>query len=275
MGAITKKLQPFQNVLPTGTAVLPFITQGMTFERIVLQRSGGAFTNAMIASVRVMLGGKKVWEVTGAHLAAINQYYKEVQSTNELNIWFCDPRAKNRDDRMIGALDTSMQYSNFSLEVDIAGATTPGLVAWAEMSPPTPKSKNYDKMFRTLIKATNAPQSAAEFTLPISVGSNVGALIRGVHAFHANVTQIQVVKDGFYISEVLGNQLNQAMQNNHARTTQAGMIVWDPMTADFSQDMVPTLRADGNKSTFEFKYTVSAADTIVTYSDLIQVHAGV
>lgn len=277
--AIEKQLNPFSNVVRTGTAVLPIINQGMLFERIVLQRGGTNFTADMIKSIRIILGGKKIWEISGAHLMDLNEYYRETSGANEMNIWFADPRAKNRDDRLAGALDTVQPYSNFSMEVDIEGSTAapvtePTLVAYAEQRSSTPKGANYKNLIRTITKSVHAPGAANEFSLQLPLGSQQGGYIRGVHMFHANITKLQVVKDGFYLAENLGNALNQAMQNNHTRTTQAGMLSWDPMKSDLSDDLVPMLRADGNRANFELKATVSAADTITAYSDLLQTHAG-
>ena len=271
-----KKLSPFSNVGANLTAVLPFITQGMTFERIMLKMGGTTFSETHISAIRVTLGGKKIVEISGAHLKDINEYYKETAVTNYLNIWFADPNAKNFDDYMAGALDTSNQYSNFSMEVDIGGATAPTLEAWADMSAPIQKGAVYKNMFRTLIKSIHAPSAANEFSLPVPLGSAQGSFIRGIHMFHTNVTKLQIVKDGFYLLEDAANALNQAHQNNFGRTTQAGLINWDPVATNFARHrVVPTLRADGRQATFEVKATVSAADTITAYSDLLQTHAGV
>lgn len=272
--SIEKQLNPFSNVVATGTAVLPIINQGMLFERIVLQRGGTTFNADMITAIRIVLGGKKIWEISGKHLMDLNEYYRETSGANEMNIWFADPRAKNRDDRLAGALDTVQPYSNFSMEVDISGATAPTLVAYAEQRSGSPKGARYKNLIRTITKSVHAPSAANEFSLAVPFGSAQGGYIRGVHLFHANVTKLQVVKDGFYLAENLANALNQAMQNNHSRTTQAGMLSWDPMKSDLSDDLVPMLRADGNRANFELKATVSAADTITAYSDLLQTHAG-
>lgn len=271
-----QKLNPFSNVGANLTAVMPFISQGMTFERIMLKMGGTTFTEAHITAIRLTLGGKKIVEISGAHLKDINEYYKETAVTNYLNIWFADPNAQNMDDYLAGALDTSNQYSNFSMEVDIGAATAPTLEAWADLSAPIQKSAVYKNLFRTLIKTVHAPGAANEFSLPVAFGSAQGALIRGVHMFHTNVTKLQVKKDGFYLLEDAANALNQAYQNNYGRTTQAGLINWDPLVSNKSQfRLVPTLRGDGRQANIELKATVSAADTITAYSDLLQTHAGV
>lgn len=269
--SVIQKLPPFQNVVASGTAVLPYIPQGMTYEEIILKLGGTTFTKAMITNIRIFLGGKMIWNITGSHLDTINSYFKNTANAAYLSIPFSNRRSMNLAEYLIGALDTSIGYSSFSAEVDIAGATAPTLEAYAKISAPIAKDAPYKGMYRTLVKSAHSPASANEFSLPVPLGSrNGGALVRGIHFFHTNITKLQIVKDGFYLLQEGANALVQFEENENYRTTQSGLISWDPLTDDFEPLAVPTLRPDGSPANFEVKATVSAADNITVYSDLLQ-----
>lgn len=268
------KLPPFQNVSPSVTAVLPAIPQGWTYENILFKLGGTAFTKALISSIRLWLGGKKIWEITGAHLDDINEYFRLTSNAAYLAMHFANPRALSLADRMIGAIDTSLGYSNFSIEVDIGAATAPTLEAYAKVSAPIPKASGFQNMFRTLIKSALPIPAATEASVPMPLGSQQGAFIRALHFFHTSITQLQFTKDNFYLIDRGLNAVLQFGQNERARTTQTGLLTADFMLEDMDALAVPTLRGDGKPAAFEVKVTTSAADNgIVGYSDLLQTHA--
>lgn len=271
----TKKLPPFQNVLATGTAVLPDIPQGNVFEKITLKLGGTALTKAMLAAIRLTLGGKEIWSVTGAHLDDINEYYRLTANAAYLSLWFANPRGKNLAERMIGAIDTSDRFSDFALEVDIAGATAPTLEAYSTEVAPIDEDKIYKGLIRTLTKGTHVAGAAQEHSLAINLGTKKGALVRGVHMFHANITQLQVTKDSYYLINKGVNAQVQFDQNEFGRTTQAGLLSADFTLEDYDSLAVPTLRKDGAPAAFEFLATTSAADTIIAYSDLLRTHGNI
>lgn len=129
------QLPPFQNVGAALTAVLPAINQGWTYE--------------------------KIWFRLGGTTAA----------PQFLTMHFANPRALSLADRMIGAIDTSIGYSNFSLEVDIGTAVAPTLVGYAKVSAPIPKASGFQNMFRTLIKSALPIPAATEASVPMPLGS--------------------------------------------------------------------------------------------------------
>src|SRR5258706_4250912 len=267
------KLQPFQNVAANQTAVLPEIPQVMIYEGILLQL-GGTFTKAQITGLRLWLGGKKIWEITGTHLDSLNQYYKRTAGATFLQMWFANPNAFDMASYMAGAIDTSVGYSNFWMEADIGGATGPTLAAYSLRSAPPDKDPAFPGMIRSILKSINAPASAAEFTIPVPMGGRGGALFRAVHYFHTNITKLQVLKDSFPLLQEGTNAVVQYYENELYRTTQAGLISWDPTQQNDDRDAVPTVKGvDSNGqnvlSTFEHKVTVSAADTLTIYPDLL------
>ncbi len=272
---IFKNLNPFQNIVAGSTAVLPVIDQGMTYEQIVLVLGGTTFPVSDITGLRLWLGGKKIWDVTGSDLAAINAYYGITANALELPIIFADPNAKTLDEYLTGALDTSPGYSSFNMEVDIAaGASAPTLSAYAGISSPLAKDKAYAGMFRTLVKSIQSPSGVGQYGLPVPTGSAFGAFIKAIHYFNANITQLDVKKDSFALLQNGVKQVYQAFQAQYGRAIQAGLFSWDPLAGkEYMNETVPTLRSDNSKANFEHLVTMSAADTLRIYSDLYQTYA--
>lgn len=268
--SVLHKLPPFQNVGASLTAVNPALPMGMVYECILLQLSG-SLTKALSTGMRIWLGGKKIWDITGPHLTDINEYYQMPTDATFLPVWFADPLANNPADYLAGAVDTSVGYSNFNIEYDMGAGATHGLTAFGLLSAPQANTDRTKSLIRALVKANHAPASATEHELQIPMGG-AGALLRGIHFFHANITKLQVLKDNFNLVQEGANAVIQFSQGIF-RTAQAGMISFDPIYKNDIKDAVPTLRSDGNKATFQNKVTVSAADTIVSYTDMLTTHA--
>lgn len=269
--SVFQKLPPFQNVAQNSTAVLPAIPMGMTYEAIFF-KLGGTLTKALSTGIRVWLGGKKIVELTATQLDTINKYYQLPNDNAYLPLWFADIMANNPADYLAGAIDTSIRYSNFNIEWDIGAAATPTLEAYAYLSQPQASQDKTKGMIRALVKATHSPASAAEFDLPVPLGGS-GALVRGVHYFHTNMTKLQVLKDNFpLIQEGLTATLQFAQ--GMYRTAQSGLISWDPIYKNDVRDTVPTLREDGTRAAFAHKVTVSGSDTVISVADILTTQAG-
>lgn len=259
------RLPAFQNVVNTGTAVLPNIPMGEVFHAIRLVL-GGTFTKAEITGIRLRLGGKVIWNITGSHLDKINQYMGETANAAYLTLNFAEPEAKTILGEAIGALDTSLGYSGFSMEVDITGATSPTLVGYAYTTPP--QGGGARPLFKAYLAATWTPGAAGQFALALPLGSSSGNLIKRVHNFHANITQLDVKLDGVDLLDNGTVGLLQFEQNELTRTTQAGHLAFDPLVRDNQSDVIPTVRQDGTPAALDYRATVSAADTIVTYTEM-------
>jgi len=267
---ILHKLPPFQNVLATGTAVMPFVHQGQTVVGIILKRSG-TFTTAMLASIRLRLDGKQFFDITGTHLENINSYEEYGISTATFNwIPFADLKALTQRGQSLGAIDTSIAgMKPMEMEVDIAGATAPVLEAWVVLSPPKANDDPNKATIRALLKATHAISAAGEYEQPLPLGSRLGALINRVYAFSTVITKIQVAKDGLWLLQEGEIALNSFMQGLGNRTAVTNLTVFDPTFNDAVTDSIATLRPDGSPATFSWKFTVSGSGTIVTYSSLL------
>lgn len=265
-------LPPFQGVQATGTAVIPAIPQGMTYECIVLELGGTAFTLADITAIRVKLGGKVIWNITATDLQSINSYYDITADVARVPLWFADPNARSADEYMLCALDTSVGYSSFSIECDIAGATAPTLVAYALQSAPISRTKPYVGMFRTLEQQVIAPTATGILqSQAISTGTDVGALIKAVHLFSANATQLDVSKDGFYLQQNGYRATIQSEEAERGRVIQAGLFSFDPLAGKhYVSECVSNLNAAGKPSNLLWNLSISAAETIRAYADLVR-----
>lgn len=266
---ILHKLPPFQNVGASQTAIMPFVISGMTVVGIVLKRGGTTFTAAHVTNVRMRLDGKQFVDITGTHMDAIGAYERIGTLTDYMYLQFGDLNAKTQQGQLIGAVDTSIpNIKPMELEVDIGGATAPTLEAWAILAPPKAAADPNKFTIRAYLKATHAPSAAGEFAHPIPLGSRRGALLHRLYAFHTNVTKLQVTKDGLWLMQEGEEALLDYVHGLVGRTAQSGLITYDPTFNNVQSDAIATLRPDGSPADFQFKFTVSGADTVITYSSL-------
>lgn len=266
---ILHKLPPFQNVAASSTAVMPFVHAGMSVVGIIFKLGGTTFTHAHVSNIRMRYDGKQFVDITGLHLDSICDYETYGADAAYLYLPFGDLQAMTQRGQMMGAIDTSIPgVKPLELEVDIGAATAPTLEAWVILAPPKAEADPNKRTMRAFLKATHAPASAAEFEYPIPVGSSRGAFVHRVYAFHANVTKYQVAKDGLWLQEQGEVAVLDYMQALKNRANQSGLVVFDPSFTDSQTDSIATLRGDGAPASFSHKFTVSAADTIVTYSSV-------
>lgn len=266
---ILHKLPPFQNVGASQTAVMPFVHAGMSVVGIIFKLGGTAFTHTHFSNLRLRYDGKQFVDVTGLNLDSVCDYENYGASATYLYLPFGDLQAMTQRGQLMGAIDTSIPgIKPLEMEVDIGAATAPTLEAWAVLAPPKADDDPNKRTIRAMLKATHAPASAGEFEYPIPVGSSQGALLHRLYAFHTNVTKYQVAKDGLWLQEQGEEAVLDYMQALKNRANQSGLITFDPTFTDSQTDSIATLRAGGQPASFSHKFTVSAADTIVTYSSI-------
>lgn len=266
---ILHKAPPFQNVGASQTAVMPYVHQGMTVVGIIFKLGGGTFTIAHVTGIRLRFDGKQFVDVTGSHLDSICKYEKYGSSSSYLYLPFGDLQSKLQRGQMMGAIDTSVVgVKPMEMEVDIGAATTPTLEAWLVLAPPKPKNDPNKNTIRSLLKSTHSIGAAGEFTLPVPMGSRKGGLIHRLYAFHTNVTELQVAKDGLWLQQDGEEALLDYMQALVNRANQSGLITFDPTFTDNQTDSISTVRQDGTPASFDFKFTASGSDTVVTYTSM-------
>lgn len=265
---IRQKLPPFENVIASGTAVLPRLPRGMMYQTIYFEL-GGTFTQAQMSAIRINANGKTIVNITGTHLDTINNYDRLKDTSTFLAFHFGDPTLQDAVASQLGALDTSRGIEELGIEVDIGAATNPTLKAFADVLPPSPKGDSWAGFFKSVIKTVHAPAAAGDFALNVGLGSRAGGFIRRVHFFHTNMTYLQVKRDGVNLQDTISTAELAYMNEQRWRTAQSGLMVYDPIASQHMEGLVPTLRQDGNGAAFEFVATTSASDTVTAYTELL------
>lgn len=261
--AFTVKLPDFASVVANGTAIIDKLPLGMTYEGIMLQLGGTALTKAMLTRIVIKLNQKTIWDITGSDLDALNAYRGYTANAAYLPIFFADPRSRTINGQNIGAIDTSPQagITNMQILVTIAGATAPTLAAWALVSNPQVTAEK--GLVSAMLNGSFAPSGANTFSVPVPIGSDSGALIRRVAVFHAQLTQMDVKRNGVYIHEEGTPAVVNFVGTQFRRVTQAGLYVYDPCFDDNQSNAVPTRNAN-----MEFRMKTAAADNFRIYAEL-------
>jgi hypothetical protein len=272
-------LEPFRNVSAAGTAFLQTTRIfPNTLEYIVILLGGGvAPTKAQLTRIRVLLGSsvKPVWDITGAQLNSINLYEGRPSTATVLVLPFSNSRARTIESQMIGALDMgAVGVRELTLEVTIAGGTTPALTAWAEVSPPKMFGKGAPEnaLFRALLTTPLSFAGALDrFPQIISTGAAGGALIRRLHMFAAEVTSYELRRDGQAYFEDTSKVVNDAVLDELGHDPQASIYTYDAIEDDNESKALAQVRSDrGGLSVIPTQHliTVSGAATVPVIADV-------
>lgn len=227
----------FTGVANTGIAVCDLTSEvgGMCLESIQLLL-GGTFTRAHITGWRLKGDGKVLRESTGADTNTLYSYFGGTALATELFIDFMAPWAFTPQAKCQGAWDIAYQLSKVNrvtLEVDISGATTPTLKAWAELSDSEdiPSERPFRWVFlrenRAQIALTAAGETNIASMIPNFLPVEGGSVFRQIHLFAANITDIRVRKNGNDWFKAPVARL-QAMQKRAKRSIQATHVCFDP-----------------------------------------------
>jgi len=253
---------PFTNVVASGvaTAALPV---GMSYNRIILALGGGSFTKAMITNIKVRVNGKVVVENTGSRLDLINTFRGLTASASYLTIDFTEPRAKDMAEQYLGNINTAQGVSSLTMEVTIAGATTPTLESYSELGPPAPLG-----VIAKQILFTSSFGGSGKFPYKLIDVANRGAIVKRVHFAHGgNMTALEVKKNGIVIFDNIPAAVNTFYLGEYQKTAQTNLYSYDPCcdnnyaNAIKTQDMV----------SLEFNPTFSAADTVTAVLEVLDV----
>lgn len=273
-----RQLEPFNNVVATGRAVCSTkLVLGNVVERIVLELGGTTFTKSLITAIRVRLNGKVVFgDVSGTHLDLIQQYLNIVNDTARLTIDFTEPVARNVQGELMGGIDTvAAGVTDFTIEVDISGATAPTLTGYVQMrTPDSMASAGFAEATRPVIRAvipTTIPVTASgEIQASVNIGSSGESLIKRLFIYSTILTGFRVKKDSVDVfgSNALGSGIVNYIAQEYGRKNQTNLYVWDPLVDGNQIDAVTTRRNDGNPANFQFLFTASGAGTHYAYADV-------
>lgn len=256
---IIRKNLPFFNVVADGVATLE-LELGMTYDRVVLVLGGTTFTKAMITNIKAKINGKLFYEISGSRLDTINKYKGIFDDATHLTIDFTEINAKTVGGEHLGAIGTAEGVDSFTLEVTIAGATAPTLASYSMLSPPRP--------LLPVLSIVHHPvtlSAGGKYPVVLPYGRDSNPLIKRVHFFHSNMTELEVKKNGVEIFEDVPVAINEFLQKEYALVPQAGLYVYDTVMKRNQQEMLVT----NDARTLQFNPTVSAADTLNIYAELL------
>lgn len=254
----TIKNLPFFNVVADGIASLNLV-RGPTYHRIILEL-GGTFTKAMITDITAKINGKEFYNITGSRLDSINKYKGIADDASYLTIDFSEIFAKTPGGMYAGGIGTDQGVQSFTLEVTIAGATSPTLASYSIISAPKPMG--------LIAGLTHHPvtfSAGGKYPIVLPYGPETKHLIKRVHFFHTNMTHLEVKKNGVVIFGELALAVNNFILEEHGKSAQSGLFVYDRV---YNDDMTQVLNTSNAKS-LEFNPTVSASDTINVYAELV------
>lgn len=270
------KLNQFPNVPATGQATL--VTDELldrSVHAIAFKLGGGAFTKAMISALSIRLDGKDIVPViTGTNLQKLNSYDGLPNDAAYLWYFFGDPTSQTIRGQHLGDLDLSIYRKPLELRLEIAGATTPTLEAYALTSvPKLAMGIGYTDLeaaqIRALVRTVIQPAAAVtRKSYGINWGSANGGRIRRVNYFHANLTSVEFKKNSITKHDDIPVALNTALAAQYARTAQAGLYCLDRIYDGNQGEAETTVDADGRAWNQQYAISTSGGDTIDVYVDV-------
>lgn len=263
---IQQKLPPFLNVVNSGIATLQIPKYAMTMNRIVLRLGGTTFTKAMIAEIKIKFGVRTVYQISGSKLDTINKYKGIYDQDNFLTIDFSERDAPTLPGQQLGGIDMTQFADQITIEVTIAGATSPILDASAWMSAP-----QGNPLIHKLLYIPASSNAGGKF--PIQLATR-GALIKRVHVFYAgaagtnttdgNVNAVEVKKNGVTVWDQRDIEA-RFVQREYRKTPQSGLYCVDFIVDNNASSMLKTSDA----ASLEFNTYLTAADQLGVYVELI------
>jgi hypothetical protein len=275
MAAQINQLNPFQNVVAAGVAICDLRSLfGYSIERIVLQLGGGALTKAMLTSIQLKANGKVILDTTGSAADSRMQYRGITANAAFLTIDFLELKARSKNGLIGGVLDTTLGVKDLRLEVTIAGATTPTLVGFAEISTPqtAPEYAYVRPLIARVHRLTQNIGGAGTFPLvvPHLDPNSGGSVFKRIAIFSSNMTGGRVERNGIRELDIAAVAQNNFNQVEYGRVTQAGLFVFDFVTDGVFEDRVLDTRPGAKCTTAQVYGTFSGAETITIESEVIE-----
>jgi hypothetical protein len=263
-----RTLNPFNNVVNSGIANCDLNSLlGTTLECIDLTL-GGTFTKAMITYIALKANGKTIWESSGSNTDALENYKNtNAADATRLSIDFMERKARTVNAFQAGAIDLSPQSGIVSLrlEVTIAGATSPTLSGIASVSPAIdiPSEREIRFLMLRRYRNTQTIGAAGKFSMqvPHIDPAGGGSVFRRVAFYSANMTALQVMREGVTEFEVLRAE-NNWQQIKNGRATIANLFVFDPILDNVQAGRVWDTRPAAGVRSAQIYGTFSAGETV-------------
>lgn len=270
-------LGEFENVGASKRAQLRIRDVGdRSYHAILLVLGGTTFDKSHLSSITVKQGGRTLIEdISGTQLQAINSLYGLADTTDILFIYFGDPKAMSVKGEHMGDLDTSIYNVPIDILIDIAAGVTADatLEGHALIGPPKAAYNVFSVAEAAMVRAIRRNQTDPANAVTkqavdlLAASMSAGGAVRGLHLFHANLSEFTVKKNGIPIFDEVNDTLNDAIQADYGRSPQAGMFSWLPILDGNQGEAVVTARADGTLHNLQTSISTSAADTITGFED--------
>lgn len=261
-------LDPFNNVANNGLAysdMNKFL--GSVLEKITLTL-GGTFTKAMIGLIELKANNKAIYQTDGSKLDASKLYNGGAADGTILTLDLMDRKARTINAWQAGALDLSAEsgITNLRLEVNIVGATTPTLVGFCDLSPPTNVKEEENIRFlitrrHRAVQTIGAANVDVALQVPHLDPSGGGSLFRRIFIYSANLTALKALREGVTEYDLTKAQLEAAQKDNF-KTPQAGMVVFDPVQDGQIQGRLWDTRPSSGVRNAQLYARFSAGETI-------------
>ena len=263
-----RTLNPFNNVVNSGIANCDLNSLlGTTLECIDLTL-GGTFTKAMITYIALKANGKTIWESSGSNTDALENYKNtNAADATRLSIDFMERKARTVNAFQAGAIDLSPKSGIVSLrlEVTIAGATSPTLSGIAAVSPAIdiPSEREIRFLMLRRYRNTQTIGAAGKFSMqvPHIDPAGGGSVFRRVAFYSANMTALQVMREGVTEFEVLRAE-NNWQQIKNGRATIANLFVFDPILDNVQAGRVWDTRPAAGVRSAQIYGTFSGSETV-------------
>lgn len=271
--SVLNKLPPFANVVAGSTAIIPRVPMGLQTIRGILLESNTALTIAEMTRIKIRVGSKTIFDMTGTELDTINKYRNFTADSNYLYIPFSDLNARTITGEEVGGLDTSLfnQQVSMQVEVDISSTAGTGLSldAYYDFDPPKAPASANKAITTVYLKTQQSIAGSGKYPIELPIGSSSGAQIKRIYTIGTNITQVEFKRDGILLLEEGTTAVLKYIQElAKRRDSQTNLHVVDFTLSNNQSLVVPTLRADGNLSTLDFRITTSAASSPVIIVEL-------
>lgn len=267
--AINQPMPPFLNVVANGVATMQVPRYSNTLNRIVLALGGTAFTKAMISDIKVKIGARTVYNVSGTYLDGINKYKGIYDDANFLTIDFTERDAPSIDGKEVGGYDMTAWPDNINLEITIAGATAPTLSGTMFLTPP--QGQGAGELIHKTMYFPASTNVGGKF--PINF-SPKGALIKRIHMFYAgtdwtattdgNVNRVEVKKNGLTVWDAT-SRVQRFIEQEQRKVPQSKHYCVDFI---FDNNMSGALKTS-DAAALELNAFLTASDGLNVYVEVI------
>lgn len=266
---INQPLPAFSNVVANGVATLRVPSYDLTLLRVQL-KLGGTFTKAHIADIKVKVGSRVVYNVSGSELDLINKYRGIFDNASFLTVDFTERDQPDVNARELGgySLPYLRQLGDLNIEVTIAGATNPTLEAVGFFNVP-----QGNPMLLKMVKFQNPQAPAGRFPINLQLS---GALVKRMFVLYSgadwgaavdgNVNRVEVKKNGLVVWDMTCRQA-RFFEQEYRRVPQSRCYAVD-WIAD--NNFSAHLKTDDARS-LEVNTYLSVADAPVVIAEVLDV----